>query len=56
MGKEGKCTRFWWKARRKESTRKTEAWMGSEWILGDWMRRGWNKFSWLRIGVGGGLL
>jgi hypothetical protein len=23
-----KCTTFWWKARRKETTQETEAWMG----------------------------
>jgi hypothetical protein len=49
---------FGGKARRKETTRKTKAYMGG-WdqneSYGDWLGV-WTGFDWLRIGTGGELL
>jgi hypothetical protein len=47
---------FGGKAQRKETTRKTKAQMGSEWILGRLAVGVWNVFNWLRIRTSGGLL
>jgi hypothetical protein len=46
MGEERKVYRaFGGKARRKETTRKTKAWMGSEWILGRLVGGVWIGFE-----------
>jgi hypothetical protein len=47
---------FGGKARRKETTGKTKAKMGSEWMLGRLAWGVWIGFDCLRTGTGGGLL
>jgi hypothetical protein len=52
-----KCVQgFGRKARRKETTWKNKAMVGSECILGRLAWGVWIGFDWLRIGTGGGLL
>jgi hypothetical protein len=59
MGKEIKCTRFWWESPKEKDRSEDQGVggrMGSEWILGTLGWGVWIGFDWLRIGISGGLL
>jgi hypothetical protein len=57
--RRGKCTRFWWESpteRDHSEDRGVDDRMGLEWILGRLAGAVYVGSSWLRIGIGGGLL